>query len=30
VLVSLNREHRVVALPRDIRELLARDATGST
>ena len=30
VLVSLNREHRVVALPRGIRELLARDATGST
>jgi len=29
VLVSLNREHRVVALPRDIRELLARDATAS-
>jgi len=28
VLVSLNRDHRVVALPRDIRELLARDATG--
>jgi len=28
VLVSLNRDHRVVALPRDIRDLLARDATG--
>ncbi|HEY7894651.1 MAG TPA: thioesterase family protein [Gemmatimonadaceae bacterium] len=28
VLVSLNRDHRVVTLPRDVRDLLARDAAG--
>jgi acyl-CoA thioester hydrolase len=28
VLVSLDRDHRVVTLPRDVRDLLARDAAG--
>ena len=30
VLVSLDRDHRVVTLPRDVRDLLARDAAGSS
>lgn len=28
VLVSLDRDHRVATLPRDVRDLLTRDATG--
>lgn len=30
VLVSLDRDHRVVTLPRDVRDLLARDAAGTS
>lgn len=30
VLVSLNRDHRVVTLPPDVRDLLARDAAGDS
>lgn len=30
VLVSLNRDHRVVVLPRDVRDLLARHAAGAS